>query len=101
MARKTLVEMSDCRKGLYIPSSLAFLDGREVQDCYRAEVYSDGTGRVFCYQRNSVGNYFLDENNVATVEYKGRVKIIPPSTIAPEQWREVQRTWVAEECSHG
>lgn len=100
-SKRRLIEFSDCRKGLYIAETLAFLNGEELRECFRAEVYSDGTGRAFCYRMNSLGHHYIEGNEIATFERCGHVKLIPPSTITSEEWKTIQRQWIASEVARG
>lgn len=67
----TIVDVSDTRLGAKTPRR-AFLDGVELADCVRAELFSDGRGVAYVMQRNSDGD-FIPTTNCHDVQIEVKV----------------------------
>jgi hypothetical protein len=95
---KTLIAVSDCPSGRYIPDTRIIVDGREVSDCTRAVIYSDGTGAVTVLKRNEQGQLYTEDGvNPAVETISGSVEIIPPDVVPPESWAQMQAQWLQAE----
>lgn len=89
-----LVHISDCGKRLFLPGTDVFLDDRLISnECFYAEVYSNGMGRVKCYRRDADGKFFVLGRAIATEELVGRIDAIPPRGVLSWQWRALQAEW--------
>ena len=104
---RRLIAISDCRRhGRVIHGTRVLLHGKDVSaDCFYAETYSDGMGRVGCYLRDasgSPGHFYVEPSDqpwsapeIAKNFYSGRVEIIKPSTVTDEEWLAIQQRWIA------
>lgn len=102
-----LIAISDCRRqDRRVPGTRVLLDGKDISaDCFYAETYRDGTGRVGCYLRDvsgRPGHFYVEPSDqpgstpeIAKNFYLGRVEIIKPATVTAEEWRTLQEQWVA------
>ena len=68
-------EKETCQKG-----TLVFLDGVDISSrCYRAEIYDDGSGAVYCYRRSHTGGVYLGaDGEPANERLAGNVEIVRP-----------------------
>lgn len=92
------VAISDCQNGHYVSGTQVFLNGEPVwKDCCYAEEYGDGTGLVVLYLRNEHGMFYLHGMRGAAktkTVLRGKVQIVPPSTISPKAWKALQERWL-------
>lgn len=78
---RRLIDVSDAWTGEgFICPTVVTLDGVNVSDyCYRAEKYSDGSGKVRLFLRDANGSYKFDHlGGIAVEERAGEVEIIRP-----------------------
>lgn len=79
MAAKTIVDFSDVGVNMILGTRI-ILDGVDISnDCYRAEVYDDGTGTAFCWKLRD-GKHVLNEANghPEKEDFAGKVEIVRP-----------------------
>jgi hypothetical protein len=99
--RNPLIEVSDCRTRRYIPGMEILFRGEPFEDCWRAERYADGSGRVFYYVRDRRGSLLLAGGDVAWSIKSGEVEIVPPPGIRADEWSCLMRKWVSEDDPKG
>ena len=79
-----MVDFSQVNSPGFKVGTRILLDGKDISDdCYRAEVNSDGSGRAFCFRRNADGKFYTwtspqGVRDVAREIREGAVKIIRP-----------------------
>lgn len=86
--------VSDIPAGRAIPGTRVILNGREMPDCFAAEVYEDGSGVVWSYDRNAEGHFYSVDGKEAQKRVDtGRVSIIRPDYMTAESWEGLQARW--------
>jgi hypothetical protein len=89
-----IVAVSDARTDKFIPETRVLLDGSDVSsDCFRAEVYDDGSGIAYLYAWDKSGK------GIATYHKVGRVEIVPPPRVECDTWNALQMSWSEMENS--
>jgi hypothetical protein len=74
----------------FVCPTTVLLDGVDISDrCYRAAIYSDGTGVAHCYAVRPGANGEMEKfctpggRDVARELLTGKIQIIRPSTLRP------------------
>lgn len=91
-AERRLVDVSDVYNPGHQCSTRVLLDGRDISNiCYRAELYSDGTGTAFCHrvvrfkEDGSPAEYAIEghgeDRSLMKQEITGRLEIIRPQPV--------------------